>query len=293
MMRNSFKALWAANPQAIVVGRLSDCMVEPKQIRQRLKFGVTMKTGAIALCVGLLTAGCTSQQLLGAKCSFQRTNDPNAPRSYECTQLEQQQEEDARKRRHEREMERQRKAAQKQYRRESAQQVSALREALANMPDPDTLYQQGDFDGALNAAAGKTLRISETRSWFEYRDLKIPDDLSSLCAHTEISQAWYRLLSREFRSVYYPGGTAHVEGLGCYDQSVLHQSQAVRAHANMFEGNLEGADFYYFTLRGGPRGGPAYDDWEAWVAEDFRYLRDAGLDHPHMDEVLTRFAAAK
>lgn len=269
-----------------------------------------MKSIAIPLCVVLLMAGCSSQALLGAKCSFERTNNPYAPRSYECLQLDQQQDHEARNRRHENEKKRlektQRKARQKlheeeqerqeraaAYATESAERMDALYQSLESMPNPRTYYEQGDLDSARAAADDRLAHINDSYSWYSSRGIPIPSYWSYQCAVALVTIDWIKLLNREFLSIISnPSARMIDEGASCYDAFYFPQAQALLAHAYMFESYWGRADHIYFTLRGGPEAGFGSWGWEERIAKDFEKLREAGIATPAMDDILSRLASS-
>jgi tetratricopeptide (TPR) repeat protein len=61
------------------------------------------------------------------------------------------------------------------------------------------------------------------------------------------------------------------------------------AHALLFQGKFAEADAIYDAHRGEVLANAGNKPWETAIADDFGALRNAGLDHPHMDEVIARF----
>jgi tetratricopeptide (TPR) repeat protein len=95
--------------------------------------------------------------------------------------------------------------------------------------------------------------------------------------------SWYSLFVRDFRAAE----TSARRALDLDKNQTWIASNL--AHALMFEGRLAEADAIYEAHRGERASQSNNRPWETAVAEDFAKLRNAGLDHPHMDEVLARF----
>ncbi|MCB2077063.1 MAG: toll/interleukin-1 receptor domain-containing protein [Novosphingobium sp.] len=93
--------------------------------------------------------------------------------------------------------------------------------------------------------------------------------------------AWFQLLNGEFGKAL----VSSREAAALAPDAVLYQSNL--AHALMFAGETDKArDIYLAHMDAETIGGM---NWQAYIASDFKALREAGYTHPLMDEIETAF----
>ncbi|MCC0014720.1 MAG: toll/interleukin-1 receptor domain-containing protein [Rhodobiaceae bacterium] len=103
-------------------------------------------------------------------------------------------------------------------------------------------------------------------------------EIAALEAPLYSDAAWFSLLSGDFAGALGNAGKAR----DMQPDAVLYQSNL--AHALMFLGRKDEARAIYLRHKGEPIYGGL--DWQAYIASDFKALRESGHDHPMMDEIL-------
>jgi tetratricopeptide (TPR) repeat protein len=96
--------------------------------------------------------------------------------------------------------------------------------------------------------------------------------------------SWYSLLTRQWPEAK----AAADEALALDPKQIWIETNA--AHARMFGGDTEAARERYLANRG--KKIENHGTWEEVILDDFKQLREAGLDHPLMDEIEKQFASA-
>lgn len=238
------------------------------------------------LVLGL--TGCTTDQLTAFSCTFD--NDPTMPRSPECLAVDRQQDENARIRRLEREAEQRREENQRRFQAEADARFEALKARVGAMTDGHKYFLEGDWKRAIEAAGAKRLEFMHEVDWYRDRNLSPPREFALLCAEVTGPLTFYYLFDRHFDSAIRLASMIHTERNGAYcDDPSMTWVKTNLAHALMFQGKLERADKVYQQYRGVRLYEGEQGVWEEVIAEDFRVLREHGLDHPHMDVVLQSF----